>query len=121
MLDFFFPQPKWAKRLEGKVEKLMSVFADLATAQAASAAEVSIVRADIEKLLAAIAALEAQIATAPPAGLTSSQQGALDAAVALANSMTANLTAADVEVNPPAPAPVSVAPPAPAPVVTPTP
>lgn len=81
----------------------MSSFADLVTAQAGIAAEVAVVKTDVDSLLASVAALKAQLASLPPPGLTADQQASLDDAVAKATAMAASLTAIDAEVNPPAP------------------
>lgn len=83
-------------------EFLMTAFDDLKAAQDATDAKVAAVKADVEKLMALLAAV-------PPAGMTPEQTAALDAAVVHANAINASLSAVDAEVNPPAPAPAAPA------------
>lgn len=77
------------------MEKIMSSFDDLKAAQVATDAAVATIKADVEGLLAKLAAI-------PAAGLTADQQTALDAAVAHASAINASLSGVDAQVNPPA-------------------
>ena len=86
-----------ANKLTKQMERLMSTFADLQTSLDAVAADVAIVKTDVETLLAKLAAI-------PPAGLTPEQQAALDAAVTQAQAIATSLGAINAEVNPAAPA-----------------
>jgi len=83
------------RRIERKVNWLMSSFDDLAAAQADTLTKVAAVKTDVETLLA-------QIKNIPPAGLTPEQQAALDQAVTTAQSINTALSAVDTEVHPPA-------------------
>jgi hypothetical protein len=87
----------WPRRIERKLDFLMSSFDDLKAAQAETDAKIATVKTDLETLIAKLAAI-------PPAGLTPEQQTALDDAVAHAGAINASLAAVDAEANPPAPA-----------------
>jgi hypothetical protein len=76
----------------GNTESIMSSFDDLKAAQAATDAKIASVKADVEKLMALLAAI-------PPAGMTPEQQAALDEAVAHASSINDSLSAVD-DLNP---------------------
>lgn len=76
----------------------MSTFDDLTAQLAVIGTAVTTVKTDVDKLIAALAAV-------PPAGLTPAQQAALDAAVVTAQGIATSLGAIDTEVNPPTPAP----------------
>ncbi len=80
-------------QLQQGIDKIMSTLEDLAAAQVVTIADVAAVKADVEKLVAALAAV-------PPAGLTPEQQAALDAAVVRANAINDGLAAIDASVNP---------------------
>jgi hypothetical protein len=74
-------------------EKIMSDIADLEAALTAIDAKVVTVKADVDELLAKLAAI-------PTPGLTPEQQAAIDAAVAHANGIAASLGAIDATVHP---------------------
>ena len=82
----------------GTTEKIMSDVTDLKPALDAIDAKVTVVKTDVDTLLAKLAAI-------PTAGLTPAQQAAIDDAVAHANIIAASLGAIDTTVNPPAPTP----------------
>ena len=82
----------------GNTEKIMSDVTDLKPALDAIDAKVTVVKTDVDTLLAKLAAI-------PTAGLTQAQQTAIDDAVAHANIIAASLGAIDTTVNPPAPTP----------------
>jgi hypothetical protein len=85
--------------IEAKQDKIMSTLDDFKTILGEIAADVTTVKADVDGLLAKIAAI-------PPAGLTPEQQAAIDAAVTQGQSIKASLDAIHAEVNPaPAPSP----------------
>ena len=81
-----------------KENTIMSDVTDLKPALDAIDAKVTVVKTDVDTLLAKLAAI-------PTAGLTPAQQAAIDDAVAHANIIAASLGAIDTEVNPPAPTP----------------
>ena len=84
------PQPLWAQQME---KRIMSTLADVQAAQAATDAKIATVKADVEALLAKVAAI-------PPAGLTPEQQAAIDDITAHATKINDSLGAVDGEVNP---------------------
>jgi hypothetical protein len=87
---------RYFRRLEQKVDRLMSSFEDLQAALASAGDKVTAVKTDVETLLA-------KLANIPPAGMTAEQQASLDAAVTTAQGIASSLGALDQEVNPPAP------------------
>jgi ABC-type transporter Mla subunit MlaD len=105
-MSFFFSNEeivkhfRWVEYALGTINrnigKVMSSFEDLVAAQAATDAKIAAVKADVEALIAKLAAV-------PAAGMTAEQQAALDAAVAHASAINDSLSAVDAEVNPPAP------------------
>jgi IPT/TIG domain len=106
--------PQWAISIDRKLEliikqqeDIMSSFDDLATQLNAISVEVTTIKGDVDTLLAKLAAI-------PPAGLTTQQQAALNAAVATATNIGKSLSAIDLEthpvVAPPAPTLTSIAP-----------
>jgi len=84
--------------LTENTETIMSEVTDLKPALDAIDAKVTVVKTDVDTLLAKLAAI-------PTAGLTPAQQAAIDDAVAHANIIAASLGAIDTTVNPPAPTP----------------
>ena len=91
MSCFWKRKPRWAFELEILI---MSTFDDLKAALDGISAKVTTVKADVDSLLAKLAAI-------PPAGMTPEQQAALDAAVQQASGISTSLGAIDAEVNPP--------------------
>jgi hypothetical protein len=100
---FHYPDKGTAERL-CRIEKLldtiisnqetiMADIADFETALSAIDAKVVTVKADVDELLAKLAAI-------PTPGLTPEQQAAIDAAVAHANGIAASLGAIDATVHP---------------------
>jgi hypothetical protein len=94
--------PPWAIELREmciitllKMDQLMSTQADLEAALSVIDGKVTAVKADVDGLLAKLAAI-------PTPGMTPEQQAALDAAVVHANAIAASLGAIDTTVNPPA-------------------
>jgi hypothetical protein len=82
----------WRNRqIERKVNLIMSSFADLVAALTSVANDVTTIKADVEGLIAKLAAV-------PPAGLTPEQQAALDAATAQAATIATSLEAISAEV-----------------------
>jgi hypothetical protein len=77
----------------GNTEKIMADVTDLKPALDAIDAKVSVVKTDVDTLLAKLAAI-------PTVGLTPAQQAAIDDAVAHANIIAASLGAIDTTVNP---------------------
>ena len=69
-------------------ESLMSTFDELKAAQEATDVKIGAVKADVEKLMALLAAI-------PTPGMTPEQQAALDAAVAHATAINEALAAVD--------------------------
>jgi len=86
---------RYFRRLERKVDRIMSTFADLTNALNAVSNDVTVIKADVDMLLAKLAAI-------PPAGLTAEQQAALDAATLQAQGVATSLEAINAEINPPA-------------------
>ena len=102
--DIWVHHPDWWTDINQKLDVIlaqqrfiMSSFDDLTTALASVNAKVSVVKADVETLLAKLAAV-------PTGGLDHVQQAALDAAVLAAKGIADSLSGIDTEVNPPAPA-----------------
>ena len=91
-----FRNHRWQRRIEQKLDRLMSTFDDLTATLNSISVKVTAVKSDVDSLLAKLAAI-------PPAGMTSAQQAALDAAVSTAQGIATSLGAIDAEVNPPAP------------------
>lgn len=75
-----------------KLEIVMASFEELKAAQDVTDAKIAAVKADVEKLMALLAAI-------PPAGMTPEQQAALDAAVVHAGAINDALAAVD-DLNP---------------------
>ncbi len=74
--------------------KIMASFDDVKAAQAVTDSKIAAVAADVQELLAKIAAI-------PPAGMTAEQQAALDDIAAHAAAINDSLSAVDA-LNPPA-------------------
>ena len=91
-----FRNHRWQRRIEQKLDRLMSTFDDLTATLNSISVKVTAVKSDVDSLLAKLAAI-------PPAGMTPAQQAALDAAVSTAQGIATSLGAIDAEVNPPAP------------------
>jgi hypothetical protein len=83
------------------MEKLMNTVEDFEAVLTTIDGKVSVLKTDMETLLAKLAAI-------PPGGLTPAQQAAIDAAVVHAQKIATDLGAIDTEVNPP-PAPTPAA------------
>lgn len=82
---------KSLKRIETKVDAIMSTLEELTGLLGEIGTEVDKVSTDTDTLLAALAAI-------PPGGLTPEQQAAIDAAVAKATEIRDRLTALDSKV-----------------------
>lgn len=79
------------KRIERKVDRIMSTLEELTGLLTEIGTEVDKVSADTDNLLAQLAAI-------PPGGLTPEQQAALDAAVASATAIRDRMAALDAKV-----------------------
>ena len=84
-------QPRWAQRIEAKVNKLMDDRETLTALLGEISAEVDKVSADTDKLLADLAAI-------PTPGMTPEQKAAVAAAVASATTIRDRLKALDDKV-----------------------
>lgn len=79
---------KLTNKIRTGERRIMANFEDLKAAQDATDAKIAAVKADVERLMEALA-------NVPPAGMTPEQQAALDAAVAHATSINDALGAVD--------------------------
>ena len=84
-------KPRWAHRLEQKVNHIMSTLEELTGLLGEIGTEVDKVSADTDKLLAQLAAI-------PTPGMTPEQQAAVDAAVATATTLRDRMKALDDKV-----------------------